>query len=197
MFSLGRWERCALDGLIDRQQSRLLHISHLPYHLPWCMAADSLQFSHKEFTHLAFNSIALYSFGATTYQYLVRGKDGEYNQLNTANPALHFIAFFVAAGLASSLGSHLWTNIVRLPRLLRTLQSPARLSSAQALAAHQAILPSLGASGAIYACVTMSALAFPDVSVSLIFLPFVAFPITWGVGAMVLVDIVGVFRGWK
>jgi rhomboid-like protein len=59
------------------------------------------------------------------------------------------------------------------------------------------ILPSLGASGAIYAAVTMTALGFPDSEVSLLFLPMVAVPAQWGVGALVLLDITGILRGWR
>ena len=59
------------------------------------------------------------------------------------------------------------------------------------------IHPSLGASGAIYAAVTLSALAFPDSQVAIIFLPWLAVPITYGVGSMVLLDIMGVIRGWQ
>lgn len=59
------------------------------------------------------------------------------------------------------------------------------------------ILPSLGASGAIYAAVTLTALAYPDAVVSLIFPPTWPIPIQWGVGALVLVDVFGVLRGWR
>lgn len=87
--------------------------------------------------------------------------------------------------------------MVRLPRLLRTLASPARLSSAQALASHAAILPSLGASGAIYAALTVTACAFPDSNVGIILIPFISFPIWAGVGGMVALDLVGLIRGWQ
>lgn len=43
----------------------------------------------------------------------------------------------------------------------------------------------------------MTALAYPDASVSLIFLPMIPIPIGMGMGAMVLVDLLGVIRGWK
>ena len=58
------------------------------------------------------------------------------------------------------------------------------------------ILPSLGASGAIYAAVTLTALAFPDAQVQPFFLP-IGISITTGVGALVLADMVGVLRGWQ
>ncbi|KAF7794403.1 hypothetical protein EIP86_005537 [Pleurotus ostreatoroseus] len=63
--------------------------------------------------------------------------------------------------------------------------------------ASEAILPSLGASGAIYGTVTLTALAFPDTQVALIFPPTWPIPIQWGVGGLVALDILGALRGWK
>ena len=153
------------------------------------------QISHQSLPHLAFNSLALVSFGSAAYAYLASPVPTGSIPSSTHTP--HFLAFLLAAGLFSSLSSHLWTNIFRLPRLLSTLASPVRLSSAQALAAHQSILPSLGASGAIYAALTVTALAYPEARVSLIFLPFFSMTIGPSVAVMVLVDAVGLVRGWR
>jgi rhomboid-like protein len=117
--------------------------------------------------------------------------------ITTSTHTPHFLAFLALGGLASSLSSHLYTNIFRLPRLMRSLLSPARLSSPQALAAQQGILPSLGASGAIYSALVVTACAMPDSQVGIILIPFVSFPIWLGVGGMVAVDIMGLIRGWK
>lgn len=43
----------------------------------------------------------------------------------------------------------------------------------------------------------MSALAFPDAQVYLLFLPGVPLPITAGVGGMVCLDVLGIIRGWR
>ena len=59
------------------------------------------------------------------------------------------------------------------------------------------ILPSLGASGAIYAAVSLTALGFPDSEVSLIFLPGILIPSQAAVGGLVCLDILGVIRGWR
>jgi hypothetical protein len=100
--------------------------------------------------------------------------------------------------LFSSYVSHIVSTRVRLPALLRTLTSTSiRADAIAASKAHGIIAPSLGASGAIYAAVTASALAYPDANVSLIFLPFVSLPIGAGVGGMVCLDIIGIIRGWR
>jgi rhomboid-like protein len=124
------------------------------------------------------------------------------------------------AGLFSGLVSHVVSARVRFPRivarllenkapaaarpsllarLFRTRPAPldAAADAAPALERSLRILPSLGASGAIYASVTLTALAFPDAVVSLIFPPTHPIPIQWGVGALVLLDVVGALRGWR
>ena len=59
------------------------------------------------------------------------------------------------------------------------------------------ILPSLGASGAIYAAVTMTALAFPDSQIALFIPPSYPINIQWGVGGLVALDMIGILRGWR
>jgi rhomboid-like protein len=59
------------------------------------------------------------------------------------------------------------------------------------------ILPSLGASGAIYSCVIITALGFPEAQVSLFIPPTYPIPIQWGVGGLLALDITGVLRGWR
>ncbi len=124
-----------------------------------------------------------------------------------------------AAGLFSSLASHLVAARVIYPRMVSKLvqhgeQGPSgvmqKLSSslssaakssarsgADAAAPTSTILPSLGASGAIYSTVILSALAFPEAEVSLVFPPTPSFPIQYAVGGFVLLDCIGVLRGWK
>lgn len=60
-----------------------------------------------------------------------------------------------------------------------------------------AILPSLGASGAVYAALVTTALAYPDTHISLILPPTPPIGIQYGVGGLVLMDVVGALRGWK
>ena len=135
-------------------------------------------------------------------------------------PPYLLTVIFHAAGLFSSLASHLVTTRFIYPRLLSRLVQPektgppgvidkfssslssaakssARPSTTDAATAAPTILPSLGASGAIYSTVVMSALAFPDAEVALVFPPTPSFPIEYGVGGLVLPDCIGVLRGWR
>jgi rhomboid-like protein len=85
-------------------------------------------------------------------------------------------------------------------KISSSLSSAAKSSArpaTDATAAAPTILPSLGASGAIYSTVIMSTLAFPDAEVSLVFPPTPSFPIQYGVGGLVLLDCVGILRGWR
>jgi rhomboid-like protein len=127
----------------------------------------------------------------------------------------------IAAGLFSGLVSHVVSARFRFPRviarlmdqttnkvreapkpglfsrLFRTTREAAATDAVPTVDRSLKILPSLGASGAIYASVTLTALAFPDAVVSLIFPPTHPIPIQWGVGGLVLLDIVGALRGWR
>ncbi|KAJ7115939.1 hypothetical protein C8R44DRAFT_793701 [Mycena epipterygia] len=150
-------------------------------------------FSHHSFIHLLFNSMAMASFGAATGNYLSKQQaKGDSDRLESTS-AYHFLAMFVAAGLFASLASH----------MIRTRAydlAVSRLSkSAQSVAGPQQFLGiggSLGASGAIYATVTLTALAYPESNVQLLFIPF-AIPIQYGVGGMVMLDLIGLLRGWR
>jgi rhomboid-like protein len=76
-------------------------------------------------------------------------------------------------------------------------KSSARPATTDAATAAPTILPSLGASGAIYSTVVMSTFAFPDAEVALVFPPTPSFPIQYGVGGLVLLDCIGILRGWR
>ena len=155
-----------------------------------------VQISHSSLPHLLFNSIAFYSFGSAAYAFLASPPPDLPKQASSTTTP-HFLAFLLSAALFSSLGSHLFTNIVKLPRLVKALSNPARLSTPSALAAQYNIAPSLGASGAIYATMTLTACAYPDTSISIIFLPFITAPIGLGVFGVVCMDLFGLIRGWR
>lgn len=115
----------------------------------------------------------------------------------------------------SGLVSHIVNAKFRYPRLLAQLTSSTVTKAkpetwAGAVAAASAtttrsavtrnspeILPSLGASGAIYAAVTMTALAFPESQVALFIPPTYPINIQYGVGGLMLLDTIGIIRGWR
>jgi rhomboid-like protein len=85
-------------------------------------------------------------------------------------------------------------------KISSSLSSAAKSSArpaTDAAAAIPTISPSLGASGAIYSTVIMSTLAFPEAEVSLVFPPTPSFSIQYGVAGAVLLDCIGILRGWR
>ncbi|KAJ6518790.1 hypothetical protein C8R45DRAFT_949231 [Mycena sanguinolenta] len=191
------WGICALNGAIfvAWRVPRLTRFMAANFvHRPLSGRAHTQLtsvFSHQSFLHLLFNSMALLSFGPIVGSYLYTSQPtarGTSNHLESTT-GWHFLSFFIAAGLVSSLASH--TLRVRLyDRIVATLSNlsnPGRL---------QIIRGSLGASGAIYACVTFDAVAYPDLTIAPIFIPW-GVPIRMGVGALMALDLVGLLRGWR
>lgn len=177
-------------------------------------------FSHSSFVHLIFNCMALTSFASATSTWMTREQLHASSHLKESTATYHFLALYLSSGLFSSLASHLVKTRFIYPRLLSKLVQPektgspgviARFSSSLSSAAKSSarpattdaataaptILPSLGASGAIYSTVIISTLAFPDAEVALVFPPTPSFPIEYGVGGLVLLDCIGVLRGWR
>jgi len=171
-------------------------------------------FSHSSFIHLAFNSMALAGFGSAAALWMSKEQGLSPTGLTESTVKWHFLAFFVSAGLFSGLVSHVVKARIQFPRMVARLRADVssslnagRTTSAavafkaaaaeSASGSSQRILPSLGASGAIYAAVTLTALAFPETEVSLIFPPTPPIPVQYGVGGLVLLDIVGALRGWR
>ncbi|KAJ3371518.1 hypothetical protein GGF31_003127 [Allomyces arbusculus] len=119
-------------------------------------------FSHQTALHLGLNMFGLWSFGSFVH--------------HTFGGREEFLAFYIAAGLLSGLGSHLLT--------LRTMQ-------------HAHVLPSLGASGALFACLGVTTVQAPDVNVGLAFFPGISTPIKYVFPGLVALDLVGVVRNWR
>lgn len=114
-------------------------------------------FSHKNLMHLGFNMFALNSFGTFLHEKMGREQ---------------FLAFYISAGMSSSLVSHLYKNF------------------------RWNFTPSLGASGAIFGIVGGCA-HYPDLKVSLIFLPIHSLPISQALPAMMGIDALGMIFDWK
>ncbi|KZT53399.1 hypothetical protein CALCODRAFT_440107 [Calocera cornea HHB12733] len=154
-------------------------------------------FSHQNFIHMGLNMFALVSFGSAAFDWLGAQQFGIQNLEPESTYIYHSFAFYLLGGIFSSLLSHVVATRFRFPRMLAALTAGNVSTTAAHAANATSILPSLGASGAIYATVTLSALAIPDASVSFIFFPWLQMPISAGVGGLVLLDIVGVSRGWR
>ncbi|EPQ56667.1 hypothetical protein GLOTRDRAFT_75482 [Gloeophyllum trabeum ATCC 11539] len=157
-------------------------------------------FSHSSFWHLLLNSMALLSFSATAAQHLIREQRKSPSGMQEATVSYHLWAFFICTGLFANLFSHIAQARIIYPRLLARIASPS--TPAKGLFRHMVnentqIRGSLGASGAIYGSVVLTALAFPEAEVSLFFPPGLTLPIQWGVGGLVLLDITGILRGWR
>ncbi|KAI0832024.1 hypothetical protein BC628DRAFT_1351246 [Trametes gibbosa] len=177
-------------------------------------------FSHENIFHLAFNCMALASFGAAASQQLIiltKKVEQERGALSESSPKWHLLALFISGGLFAGLVSHVayarWTYPRMIARLKAAITSPGALrtgvsaSSTGASAASEAAVStiskaasegshSLGSSGAIYAMLAITALGFPDAEVTLIIPPWYPINIQSGFMALVALDIFGVLRGW-
>ncbi|KAI0280066.1 hypothetical protein BC826DRAFT_1077503 [Russula brevipes] len=184
----------------------MTHFTHHPLSGKTYTMLTSM-FSHSSFMHLLFNCMALTSFASATSTWTTREQIQAPSHLRESTATYHFLALYLSSGLFSSLVSHLVTSRFIYPRLVSKLVKPDKpaspgviykITSGLSSAANPpTILPSLGASGAIYSTVIISTLAFPDAEVSLVFPPTPSFPIQYGVGGMVLLDCIGVLRGWR
>jgi rhomboid-like protein len=132
--------------------------------------------------HFGFNMLALYSIGSTAHDFLTHrlraARDVDPVRIPESTPTYHFLAFYIfgalnhcykqqfqqikllmtpalinpvrlLAGLAASFGSHAYSLLIRAPRLLKWRQGLSKGTSPPS-----PILPSLGASGAIYGCLS-------------------------------------------
>ncbi|EOR01536.1 hypothetical protein E3P77_03117 [Wallemia ichthyophaga] len=128
-------------------------------------------FSHRSIAHLGFNMLALYSFGPLSFKFLERQQHADTVE---GTAVFKWLSLYLSAGCMSNLASISATKYLQ-----------------------RSLMPSLGASGAVYSTLVMSAYSNPDIKVNLIFLPFFGFPISTGVMAMVGFDVAGLLAGWK
>ncbi|KAK3080946.1 hypothetical protein LTS18_011679 [Coniosporium uncinatum] len=164
-------------------------------------------FSHKSFAHFAFNMIAFYSFGPPAFHYLSDQRymypwKTEDNRLMNWYSTYHHIAFFMTAGVIASVVPHC-VRVTAARRFQQQLlsQTTGRVASAAtswtAIGQSLRLIPSLGASGAIYSTLFLCAYAYPQMSVSLILLPFIPIKIGYGVAGIAALDAAGIIRGWQ
>jgi len=209
-LNAGVWAAWKIKRLHPFMTRSFMHhpLSGLSYTLVTSM------FSHMSFIHLLFNCLALESFGSAAYFYLVREQNKSQELESTSS--YHFLAFFISAGLFSGLVSHMASAKFRYPKIVAQLASPTATVQktetwAGAVAAASSstvvksatvnkippVLPSLGASGAIYAAATMTALAFPESQLALFIPPSYPINIQYGIGGLMMIDAIGIMRGWR
>ncbi|SJL03403.1 uncharacterized protein ARMOST_06757 [Armillaria ostoyae] len=215
------WKLCLLNAgvwvawNISRLQPMMIRsFMHHPLSgLSYTMLSST--FSHRSIIHLLANCLALESFGSSASVYLSQSQSSTSPDQLESTSAYHFLAFYLSAGVFASLVSHTVSAKFKYPRLISRLSSPANApkaidtwqaavsavsttaASATTKAAASSVVPSLGASGAIYACVTMTALAFPNGQIALTIPPSYPIDIQLGVGALLALDVLGVIRGWR
>ncbi|KAI0630630.1 hypothetical protein C8Q77DRAFT_1134366 [Trametes polyzona] len=183
-------------------------------------------FSHENFFHLAFNCMALASFGAAAAQQLtIRMRKVEQERGSLAEPSSkwHLLALFISGGIFAGLVSHVayarWIYPRTISRLKAATPSPSTLrsgasatagsaeSAGASAAAKSAVATasktasegqySLGSSGAIYAMFAITAFGFPDAEVTFVIPPWIPIPIHTAFSALLAFDFVGVLMGWR
>ncbi|RCH80568.1 hypothetical protein CU098_000700 [Rhizopus stolonifer] len=87
-----------------------------------------------------------------------------------------FIAMYLGAGVGANVISHVCSLALRRSRPL---------------------LPSLGASGAIYSLVAATAIMYPNSSISLIFLPMIPIQLGFALPALMAFDAAGILFKWR
>lgn len=140
--------------------------------------------------------VGLYSFGPAFFNYLTVRRMTQYPNLDESvpgekitmnlNSTFHSIAFFISCGVCANL----------IPHYIRLLSIRSR--TLMLAKAGPALLPmsSQGASGAVYSCLVVDAIANPDSQIALIFFPFIPISIGYGITGMLALDTIGVLRGW-
>ncbi|KAL0077195.1 hypothetical protein F4703DRAFT_1743042 [Phycomyces blakesleeanus] len=87
-----------------------------------------------------------------------------------------FLALYLTMGVGANVASHIFSLAFRNSRPL---------------------MPSLGASGAIYGLLAGTAFLYPHSSVSLIFLPFVPIKLGYALPALMSFDLAGILFKWR
>ncbi|KAJ7155442.1 hypothetical protein C8R43DRAFT_1087522 [Mycena crocata] len=172
---------------------------------------------------LAFNVFFLDGFGSSASFHLFQRQEKMPNGQLESTARFHFLAFFIAAGLFAALTSHVIHLKVLYPRMISRLSLPSNLPAsnpdtwASALRApvppvsrlrsffrfflpshpKTQLTPRVGGTGALYALMMLTALGFPNAEITLFYPPNYSVPVQWGVGSMLLLDMLGIWRGWR
>ncbi|KAJ7066588.1 hypothetical protein C8F01DRAFT_1052830 [Mycena amicta] len=179
-------------------------------------------FSSRVLFVLGMNLLVLDGFGSSAAFHLTQRQERIPNPELESTSRYHFLAFFISAGLFAALTSHIMHVKVLYPRLISRLSStqPATAKPDTWAAALRNIppptsrlrsffrfsssspppprlTPRFAGTGALYALMTLTALGFPNAEVALFYPPNYSVPIQWGACGLLLLDIFGIWRGWK
>ncbi|KAJ7890569.1 hypothetical protein B0H14DRAFT_2689879 [Mycena olivaceomarginata] len=174
---------------------------------------------------LVLNVFFLDGFGSSASFHLLKRQEQMPDGQIESTSRLHFLAFFISAGLFAALTSHIihakilyrrlisrlslpsnqpaattdtWASALRttppVSRLRSFFRSPFASSGPKI---QNQLIPRAGGTGALYALMTLTALGFPNAEVALFYPPNYSVPIQWGVGGLLLLDVLGIWRGWR
>ncbi|KAJ7115928.1 hypothetical protein C8R44DRAFT_832752 [Mycena epipterygia] len=172
---------------------------------------------------LALNLFFLDGFGSSASFHLLQRQERMPDGQLESTARFHFLAFFVAAGLFAALTSHIIHLKILYPRLISRLSLPSSLPATNSETWASALrtptppksrlrsffqfftsthpktqlTPRVGGTGALYALMTLTALGFPNAEIALFYPPNYSVPVQWGVTGFLLLDVLGIFRGWK
>ena len=163
--------------------------------------------------HFLVNMLAFSSCGPPAFDYLSNQRFKypwvtEEGRVMNWHSTYHHIAWYVTAAILADLIPHYIRLLCIRPQMnvlmARVMRSPFISAKTQFTAERRVnalirrrIHPSLGASGAIYSCVFLSAFAYPDMKIFLLILPFYSIPIQYGVAGIAALDAMGIIRGWQ
>ncbi|KAA1478986.1 hypothetical protein DENSPDRAFT_845985 [Dentipellis sp. KUC8613] len=164
-------------------------------------------FSHETLLNLGGTTILLAAGTSHVVSVWMDQEQQQPGHLNEGRSIYHFLAFFVSASMFSSLFSHVFAARILYPRMMKQLAQDAPKPSTSLLPrmgtpappslTRISIPPSSGSSGAVFAGFTIFALSFPDVPISLNYLPAPNIPLAYGMGGFILFDCIGALRGWR
>nr|GAT55746.1 predicted protein [Mycena chlorophos] len=181
-------------------------------------------FSSPVLLLLGMNLLLLDGFGSSAALHLRHRQEKMPGSELEASSRHHFLAFFISAGLFAGLTSHIIHAKVLYPRMISRLSSkPAMSSKPDTWAAAlrnipppksrlrsflripspvptppvPRLTPRFAGTGALYALMTLSALGFPNAEIALFYPPDLSVPIQWAACGLLLLDVFGIFRGWK
>ncbi|KAJ6581460.1 hypothetical protein B0H19DRAFT_1115304 [Mycena capillaripes] len=180
-------------------------------------------FSSRTVFVLALNLFLLDGFGSSASFHLLQRQDRMPDGQIESTSRFHFLAFFISAGLFAALISHIIHLKILYPRLISRLSLPSNqpvtTSDTWASALRSVpptsrlrsffrspfkssrpkdqLMPRIGGTGALYALMTLTALGFPNAEIALFYPPNYSLPVQWGVGSLLLLDILGILRGWR